>query len=59
MKGAEKVKVEVYTGLDGSLSVFGDVENEQTAKAVMSEILATTPQSNLSLQLERRTESRR
>src|SRR5258706_16156691 len=43
VKGAEKVKVGVYNGLDGSLSVFGDVESERTVEAVMSEILATAP----------------
>ena len=43
MRGAENVKVEVYTGLGGSLKVFGDVADEPTADAVISEVLATTP----------------
>jgi hypothetical protein len=41
--GADKVRVGVYTGLGGSLSVSGDVSDEQTAEAVVRAVLASGP----------------
>lgn len=41
--GAEKVRVGVYTGLEGSLQVSGDVADERTAEAVMSGVLKKSP----------------
>jgi hypothetical protein len=41
--GADRVRVGVHTGLRGSLSISGDVTDEQTAKAVIGTVLASSP----------------
>jgi hypothetical protein len=41
--GANAVKCGAYTGFGGSLSIWGDVADDQTADAVMSGVLATIP----------------
>jgi hypothetical protein len=43
MTGTDKVRAGVYTGLGGSLSVSGDVADEQTAKAVITAVQASSP----------------
>lgn len=43
LAGTDRVKVGVYTGLNGSLSVSGHVANEQIAEVVIREVLATKP----------------
>src|SRR5712671_2380260 len=43
MTGTDKVRVGAYTGLGGSLSVSGDVADEQTAEAVITAVVASSP----------------
>ena len=43
MTGTDKVRAGVYTGLGGSLSISGDVADEQTAEAVIRAVLASNP----------------
>ena len=43
LTGADRVRVGVHTGMEGSLSVSGDVADEQTAEGVISAVLATSP----------------
>ncbi len=41
--GADRVRAATYTGLGGSLSISGDVKDEQTAERVISTILSSGP----------------
>jgi hypothetical protein len=43
MPGTELVKVGRFTGLGGSMSVYGEVADQQTAEAVIREVMATVP----------------
>src|SRR6187431_369507 len=43
LTGADRVRVGVHTGMGGSLSVSGDVADEQTAEVVISAVLASSP----------------
>lgn len=43
LNGADRVIVGVNTGLEGSLGVHGNVADEQTAEAVISAVLASSP----------------
>ncbi|MGN6552652.1 MAG: hypothetical protein ACTHLW_02820 [Verrucomicrobiota bacterium] len=43
LTGADRIRVGVYTGLGGSLSVSGDVADDQTAERVISAVLASGP----------------
>ena len=43
LKGAERLQVGIYTGLDGSLAVTGKVQDNEMAQRVMAKVLATKP----------------
>jgi hypothetical protein len=51
IQGAEKVQAVPYTGLGGSMVVHGHVGDEQTAEAVMAEVLANPPPLTVSFEL--------
>lgn len=43
LEGADRVRVGIHTGWNGSLSVSGHVANEQIAEVMIREVLATKP----------------